>query len=134
MKRDPLAVLSRLRGAEVMLARRHMAEEAEAHQHALAREAAAEAALQVEAMQGGLAYAAWLPRGLAARDEALATAQRTEAGLATAATELGRARMAERAVQAVAALRESEHRRQVQRAEQRALDEAGARGKAGAGR
>ncbi|MBB5693120.1 hypothetical protein [Muricoccus pecuniae] len=126
--RDPLAVLARLRNAEVMEARRRLMESAIAREEAAAREAAAERALQEEAMSGHPAFAAWLPRGLAARDATAAEHRLAEARSAEAASALGVARAAERAVEKLAELRAAEAERARRRAEQRALDEAGARG------
>jgi hypothetical protein len=125
---DPLAVLARLRGIAVMEARRSLAEEATVRADAEERERAAGRALRDEARHAGAEYAAWLPRGLAEREAAGGELRIAEARVAEATAALGDARAAERSVERLAELREEEARRLVQRAEQRALDEAGARG------
>lgn len=124
--RDPLAVLARLRGAEVMEARRRVADAASALALAEAGVAEAGTALRREAGIGGPDHAAWLPRGLAARDAAERATRRAVAEAEEAAVRLGTARAAERAVEDLAALRAAEARRGALRAEGRLLDEAGA--------
>ena len=126
--RDPLAVLARLRGIAVMEARRSLAEESTAHAAAEERERSAAQALRDEARHAGAEYAAWLPRGLALREAAGGALRVAEGRLAEATAALGGARASERSVERLAELREEESRRLLQRAEQRALDEAGARG------
>ena len=93
-------------------------ESAIAREEAAAREAAAERALQEEAMSGHPAFAAWLPRGLAARDATAAEHRRAETRSAEAASALGVARAAERAVEKLAELQATE----VERARRRASD------------
>ncbi|MBP0492021.1 hypothetical protein [Roseomonas indoligenes] len=126
MRRDPLAVLARLRGAAVMEARRRVSEAALARALAEAGVAEAGAALRREADIGGPDHAVWLPRGLAARDSAEAGVRSAAARAEEAAVGLGAARAAERAVEELAALRDAEARRKALRAEGRLLDEAGA--------
>lgn len=126
MKRDPLAVLARLRGAEVMAARRQMMEEAALHQAAEERAQAAALAI-VEEGRYGEDYGAWLPRGMALRAAAAAEAERAARRVLDASAALAVARAAERAVESLAEMREEEARRTLMRAEQRVLDEAGAR-------
>jgi len=126
MRRDPLAVLARLRGAEVMTARRRMAEEAALRAAAEEGAEAAARALEEEARHGG-DYAAWLPRGLALRDAAAGEAQRAGERAAEAGLALAGARAAERAVEMLAERRAADSRRRALRDEQRALDEAAVR-------
>lgn len=125
MKRDPLAVLARLRGAKVMAARRRIAEEALLHQAAAERARAAASAL-VEEGRHGEHYATWLPRGMALRDAAAAETERAALRVSDAGAALAAARAAERAVESLAEMRAEGARRALTRAEQRALDEAGA--------
>ncbi|MFH5924834.1 hypothetical protein [Roseomonas xinghualingensis] len=127
MKPDPLAVLARLRGAEVMLARRDLTEEAAARDAAEMRVGAAAAALREEAQHAGPDYAAWLPRGTALRDAAAEAARLAGLRTGEAAAALAAARAAERAVERLAASRAAEMRRKVLQAEQRMLDEVGSR-------
>ncbi|HEY8614407.1 MAG TPA: hypothetical protein VIL69_24360, partial [Roseomonas sp.] len=94
MRRDPLAVLARLRSAEVMQARRHLAEEAVEREAATAQERAATDALLAEALRGGPAHAAWLPRGLAIREAASGEARLAATRAEEAAAALGVARAA----------------------------------------
>ncbi|MCR0981574.1 hypothetical protein [Roseomonas populi] len=125
MRRDPLAVLARLRGAEVMEARRRVAEAASVRALAEARAMEAGEALLREAAIGGADHAAWLPRGLAMREAAEESVRCAHARAEEAAIGLGAARAAERAVEDLAALRAAEARRAALRAEGQVLDEAG---------
>jgi len=127
MKPDPLAVLGRLRGAEVMLARRHLAERTAARDAAEMRAGAAAAALREEARHDGPDYAAWLPRGVALRDAAAEDARLAHRHAEDATATLATARAAERAVEWLAVNRAAEMRRKVLQAEQRMLDEVGSR-------
>ena len=126
MTRDLLAVLARLRGAEVLAARRQVMEEAGLHQAAEQRAQAAASAV-VEEGRHGEDYGAWLPRGMALRAAAAAEAERAARRVSDASAALAVARAAERAVEALAEMREEDARRTLMRAEQRVLDEAGAR-------
>jgi hypothetical protein len=127
MRRAPLAVLARLRSAEVMLARRDLAGEAAMRDAAEAREAEAEKALREEAQRGGPDYAAWLPRGLGQRDAAARESYQAARLAAEAAAVLAAARAAERAVEQLASARAADARREALREEQRRLDETGLR-------
>ena len=69
---DTLATLNRLRRLQVLMARREMAERLGQLQSAEAASAAATARLDTEAAAAASRptdYLAWLPRGLAQRDE-----------------------------------------------------------------
>jgi hypothetical protein len=127
MRRDPLAVLLRLRGVETLLARRRLAEDLAAGAAAETKAEAARVALGEEARSaGGADHAAWLPRGLAERDRAVEETRRAGARAVESATALGTARAAERAVERLAETRAAEARREAVRREQVQLDEAGA--------
>jgi flagellar biosynthesis chaperone FliJ len=125
MARDPLSTLARLRRLAVSEAKRDLAQALAAEEAALARAAAAEAALTGEAKtENPAAYAAWLPRGIA---EARAEAAKAEAALRATERQrllLAEARAAERAVELLLAKREAEAARMADRRAQALLDEA----------
>ncbi|MFC0387760.1 hypothetical protein [Muricoccus vinaceus] len=127
MRPNPLAVLARLRGAETMAARRHLAEDLARCEAAERTALAAARALLEEGRHGG-GYAAWLPRGVAQRDAAAAAARQAGLRAEQAGVALAAARAAERAVEELAGLQAATLRRAALRDAQRALDEAGARG------
>ncbi|MCQ4161973.1 hypothetical protein NON00_18825 [Roseomonas sp. GC11] len=116
---DPLAVLQRLRGLEVALARRDLAERgAQAAAAAIPAEGRA-----AEGVDGHAAFAAWLPYGTAMRES-----RATEARLAAAALEAARealvtARTAERVVELAREAKAEAARHQALRKAQAALDE-----------
>ncbi|TPG48423.1 hypothetical protein EAH89_22850 [Roseomonas nepalensis] len=123
---DSLAVLARLRNAEVAAARRRVAEEAARREAAEMAARSADEALVAEARHG-TGYVAWLPRGLALRAAAEDEARRAQERAAEAILSLAAARASERAVESLSEMRAAEARRRARRDEQRRLDEAGAR-------
>ncbi len=112
MARDPLPLMARLRRLEVASAQAALAEARLREADATARAAGAAATLTAEQCDTlGADYAAWLPRGIAARDAALRDATHAESRAAAALAALVGARTAERSVERLAETRAEAARR-----------------------
>ena len=127
MARDPLAVLARLRRMETEAARRLVGQAVGRVEAAAQRVTSATVALEAERAEHPLDYGTWLPRGLAARDRALAAGRISEAALAESRILLGEARAAERVVETLQEARTEALAKQLGRKAQARLDEAAAR-------
>ncbi len=127
MPRDPLAVLLRLRGLEVLQAQRRLADRLSALSQAEMRAQAACDALREEGAGDAAELAAWLPRGLAERDRAAALRAQRAASADQARQAVAEARIAQRATETLRAQRREEQRRSEERRNQALLDAAGLR-------
>jgi hypothetical protein len=127
MKRDPLAVLLRLRAIEVASARRDLAERLVGEAAAQQRAAAAEAVITGELAQDAAGFAdslaAWLPQARARRDRMAGDARLAGQAVDNARRALAVQRAQERAVELVRERRIAEEREQETRRGQTALDE-----------
>lgn len=122
-RRDPLAVLARLRGLERDRARRALADAAATRDAALAAAEAVQQALAAEACGTVADYAAWLPAARQARARAEDGLRRAEAGMAVARDALAEARAAAEAVETLLSARRAADRRARLAAEQALLDD-----------
>jgi flagellar export protein FliJ len=123
MARDPLDVLARLRRLEVAQARRDLAGRAATLDEAAVRAEAVERALEAERAHAPADYAAFLPRALAAREDAARSVRRAQAALEVARIALADRRAQERAVERLAEARAEAARDAAARREQAALDD-----------
>jgi flagellar biosynthesis chaperone FliJ len=127
MKRDPLAVLLRLRAIEVASARRDLAERLAGEAVAQQRAAAAEAVITGELAQDTAGFAdslaAWLPQARARRDRMAGDARLAGQAVDNARRALAAQRAQERAVELVRERRIADEREQETRRGQAALDE-----------
>jgi hypothetical protein len=123
MARDPLAVLARLRRLEVAQARRDLAIRAAALERAATRIKAADATLDAERAHAPADYAAFLPRGLAAREDAALAVRRAQAALEVARIALADRRAQERAVEVTLDQRAAAQREERARRNQALLDD-----------
>lgn len=122
-RRDPLAVLVRVRGLARDAARRDMAD-AEARLRGARRAADdADAALMAEAGAPGADYAAWLPAAQRSRLRAVEGVRRAEAGAEAARAALVTARAEAEAVERLLAARRHAARVARRAAEQALLDD-----------
>ena len=133
MAYDPLAALHRLRGLEVLEARRVLADGLAAARQAEAAAAEAAARLEVEAAVAGASpggaadYARWAPVGRAARDHHGAEQARAAATVEVSQATLADTRAAENAVEKLLDLRREIAAATAARRRQALLDEIGIR-------
>jgi hypothetical protein len=123
-RRDPLAVLARLRGIERDAARRVMSDAQARLAGAEAARCGVEQALITEAGAAVADYAAWLPAARRAGAAAAARVQRAEAGAEVARVALVGARIQAEAVERMLRDRRDVLRRARQAAEQVMLEDA----------
>ncbi|WP_431282256.1 hypothetical protein ACQW02_23075 [Humitalea sp. 24SJ18S-53] len=124
MARDTLALLARLRRLSVAAAQGVLADAQLRARDAELRQAAAAALLLAERNSGGADYAAWHPRGVAARDAAGRDAAQAETRRAAALGVLVAARTAERSVERLAEERAKTAHRDALRRDTIRLEEA----------
>jgi len=122
-RRDPLAVLARVRGLARDAARQQMTLAEAQLRGATTAATAAEAALDAEASAAGADYAAWLPVAQRSRQRAADGVRRAEAGAAAARAALVTARTEAEAVERLLAARRRAARLARQTAEQAMLDD-----------
>jgi hypothetical protein len=124
MARDALATLLRLRGIEERVARAALAQDLAASHQAADAAAGAARAITTEAKGADPAhYAAWLPRGLAAREAAEATAAEAAEAAEAARRLLAEAHAARRVAEEAKARRDAETAARLATRTQHALDD-----------